>query len=68
MIIIIIIISIFYKDNVFSTIANFPYGPQVNIDIDYDRTFLLLFRLLFRWTSNVSDAILYGEGKAVIAL
>ena len=38
-IIIIIIITIFKEDNVFSMIASLPYGPQVNRDIDYYRTF-----------------------------
>ena len=36
---IIIIISIFKEDNVFSMIANPPYGPPVNTYIDYYRTF-----------------------------
>ena len=40
--IIIIIISIFKEDNVFSIIASLPYGPPVNTDIDYYRTFLCL--------------------------
>ena len=35
MIIIIIIISIFKEDNVFSITASLPYGPPVNTDIDY---------------------------------
>ena len=39
-IIIIIIISIFKEDNVFSIAASLPYGPPVNTDIDYYRTFL----------------------------
>ena len=38
-IIIIILISIFKEDNVFSIIASLSYGPPVNIDIDYYRTF-----------------------------
>ena len=38
-IIIIIIISIFKEDNVFSITAILPYGPPVNTDIDYYRTF-----------------------------
>ena len=37
-IIIIIIISIFKEDNVFSIIASLPYGPPMNTDIDYYRT------------------------------
>ena len=37
-IIIIIIIFIFKEDNVFSIIANLPYGPPMNTDIDYYRT------------------------------
>ena len=39
LIIIIIIISIFKEDNVFSITASLPYGPPVNTDIDYYRTF-----------------------------
>ena len=38
MIIIIIIISIFKEDNVFSIIASLPYGPPMNTDIDYYQT------------------------------
>ena len=34
-----IIISIFKEDNVFSITASLPYGPPVNTDIDYYRTF-----------------------------
>ena len=37
--VIIIIISIFKEDNVFSITASLPYGPPVNTDIDYYRTF-----------------------------
>ena len=37
-IIIIIIISIFKEDNVFSITASLPYGPPVSTDIDYYRT------------------------------
>ena len=36
---IIILISIFKEDNVFSIIASLPYGPPVNTDIDYYRNF-----------------------------
>ena len=45
LIIIIIIISIFKEDNVFtgSITASLPYGPPVNTDIDYYRTFSDLF-------------------------
>ena len=35
----IIIISIFKEDNVFSITASLPYGPPVNTDIDYYQTF-----------------------------
>ena len=38
-IILIIIISIFKEDNVFSITASLPYGPPVNTDIDYYQTF-----------------------------
>ena len=34
-IIIKIIISIFKEDNLFSITASLPYGPPVNLDIDY---------------------------------
>ena len=40
-IIIMIMISIFNEDNVFSTTANLPYGPLMNTDNDYYRTFSL---------------------------
>ena len=39
LIIIIIIISIFKEDNVFSITASLPYGPPVNTDTDYYQTF-----------------------------
>ena len=56
-IIIIIIISIFKEDNVFSITASLPYGPPVNTDIDYYRTFF--FRTcLFLQCCEVSCAIL----------
>ena len=44
-IMIIIIISLFKEDKVFSMIASLQYGPPVNTDIEYYRTFftLLLF-------------------------
>ena len=42
-IIIIIIISIFKEDDVFSITASLPYGPLVNTDIDYYQTLLDLF-------------------------
>ena len=44
--IIIIIISIFKEDNVFSITDGFPYGPQVNTAIDYYRTFSDFFGLV----------------------
>ena len=62
--IIIIIISIFKEDNVFSIIASLPYGPPVNTDIDYYRTFFFIFvsvaMLVVRY--------LLGEEKPVLAL
>ena len=45
-IIIIIIISIFKEDNVFSITASLPYDPPVNTDIDYYRTFFFFSDLL----------------------
>ena len=38
-VIIIIILSIFKEDDVFSITASLPYGPPVNTDIDYYQTF-----------------------------
>ena len=43
-----IIISIFEEDNVFSITAGLPYGPPVNTDIDYYRTFFGLFLQVLR--------------------
>ena len=40
-IIIIKLISIFKDDNVLSMTANLQYGPPVNKDIDYYRTFFI---------------------------
>ena len=55
-IIIIIIISIFKEDNVFSIIASLPYGPPVNTDIDYYQTFFIPFFNVCQ-CCNVSCAI-----------
>ena len=67
LIIIIIIISIFKEDSVFSITASLPYGPPVNTDIDYYRTFFGLF--YFCKCCVVSCAIfLLGEEKPVLAL
>ena len=61
-IIIIIRISKFKEDNVFSMIVSLPYGPSVNTDIDYYRTF---FRpLLFCECCIVSCAIFVREKEA----
>ena len=51
---IIIIISIFIEDNVFSTTASLPYGPQTLIIFG---PFLLLFGLFSYKTCDVSNAI-----------
>ena len=59
---IIITISIFKEDNVFSMTANFPYGPPVNTDNDYHRTFLDLF------VSDLVVRYMLGEEKPVLAL
>ena len=40
---ILLIISIFKEDNIFSIIASLPYSPPVVTDIDYYRTFLDFF-------------------------
>ena len=67
--IIIITISIFIEDNVFSTTASLPYGPLVNTDIDYFRTFLLLFGLFhIRHAMLVMLYFVLGEEKPVLAL
>ena len=40
MITIIIIISVFKEDNVFSMNANLPYGPPLNTDINHFKIFV----------------------------
>ena len=54
-IIIIVIISIFMEDGVFSITASLPYGPPVNTDIDYYQTFFGL--VYFCKCCDVSCAI-----------
>ena len=51
---IIIIISIFKEDNVFSIIASLPYGPPMNTDIDYYQTFFFLFFRTFIFFVSVA--------------
>ena len=56
MIMIIIIISIFKEDNVFSIAASLPYGLPVNTDIDYYRTFfsdLFIFASVARLVCDI---------------
>ena len=65
-IIVIIIISIFKQDNVFSIIARLPYGPPVNTDIDYYRTFSDFF--MFVSVAMLVVRYLLGEEKPVLAL
>ena len=66
-IIIIIIISIFKEDNVFSMIATFPYGPPVNTDIDYILAFF--FGLFHFWKCcNVRYAIFVRRKEASACL
>ena len=65
-IIIIIIISIFKEDNVFSMIARLPYSPPVNTDIDYYRAFFGL--LFFVSVAMLVVRHLLGEEKPVLAL
>ena len=65
-VIIIIIISIFKEDNVFSIIASLPYGPPVNPDIDYYRTFSDFF--MFVSVAMLVVRYLLGEEKPVLAL
>ena len=67
LIIIIIIISIFKEDNVFSISASLPYGPPVNTDLDYYQTFFGL--VYFCKCCEVSCVIFFlGEEKPVLAL
>ena len=65
-IIIIIIISIFKEENVFSIIASLPYGPPVNTDIDYYRTFSDF--VMFVSVPMLVVRYLLGEEKPVLAL
>ena len=65
-VIIIIIISIFKEDNVFSIIASLPYGPPVNTDIDYYRTFSDFFYVCK--CCNVSCAIFVRRREASACL
>ena len=65
-IIIIITISIFKEDNVLSIIASLPYGPLVNTDINYYRTFFGLF--YFVSVTMLVVRYLLGEEKPVLAL
>ena len=65
-IIIIIIISIFKEDNVFSIIASLPYGPPVNTDIDCYRTFSDFF--MFVSVAMLVVRYLLGVEKPVLAL
>ena len=64
--VIIIIISIFKEDNVFSIIASLPYGPPVNTDIDYYQTFSGHFYFCKR--CNVSCAIFVRRREASACL
>ena len=66
MIIIIIIISIFNEDNVFSIIASLPYSPPVNTDIENYQTFLDFF--MFVSVAMLVVRYLLGEEKPVLAL
>ena len=52
----IIIISIFKEDDVFSVTASLQYGPPVNTDIDYYRTF---FRLVYFFASVAKLVVRY---------
>ena len=65
-IMLIIIISIFKEDNVLSIIASLPYGPLVNTEIDYYRTFSDFF--MFVSVAMLVLRYLLGEEKPVLAL
>ena len=64
----IIIISIFKEDNIFSMIASLPYGPPVNTDIDYYQTRLFFGLLIFCECCNVSCAIFVRTREASACL
>ena len=64
--VIIIIISIFKEDNVFSIIASLPYGPPVNTDIDYYRNFSDFF--MYVSVAMLVVRYLLGEEKPALAL
>ena len=61
-----IIISIFKEDKVFSIIANLPYGPPANTDIDYYQIFFRTF--IFVSVAMLVVQYLLGEEKPVLAL
>ena len=64
----IIIISIFIEDNAFSTTASLPYGPLVNTDIDYFRTFFVIIRTFhIRHAMLVMLYFVLGEEKPVLS-
>ena len=64
---IIIIISILKEDYVFSMTANLPYGPLMNTDIDYHRTFFL-FSVFFVRAAMLVVRYLLVEEKPVVVL
>ena len=63
---IIIIISIFKEVDVFRMTDNLPYGPPMNTDIDYCRTFSDFF--IFVSVAKLVVEYLLGEEKPVLAL
>ena len=67
LIIIIIIISIFKEVDVFRMTDNLPYGPPMNTDIDYCRTFSDFF-FIFVSVAKLVVQYLLGEEKPVLAL
>ena len=65
---IIIIISMFIEDSAFSTTASLPYGPLVNTDIDYFRTFFVIIRTFhIRHAMLVMLYFVLGEEKPVLS-
>ena len=64
----VIIIFIFKEDNVFSITASLPYGPPVNTDIDYYRTFFGLVYFCSVARLVVRYFVRRGEASACVIM
>ena len=64
--IIIIIISIFKENNVFSITASLPYGPPVNTDTDYYQTFFGVVYLCKCGEVSCAICVWRREASAVV--